>query len=146
MWSLSSLCLFCGVYHTVSLPLIVIVSYYIDTIWEQRWFTIFFPQSLAHSRLSVKTHWKNSWMFIGKIEWVLQGCEMNWLSCVWLFATPWTVAYQAPPSMEFSRQEYWSGLHFLLQGIVPTQGLNPGLWHCRQTLYRLSHLMDFNSI
>ena len=34
------------------------------------------------------------------------------LSCVWLFATPWTVVHQAPPSMEFSRQEYWSGLPF----------------------------------
>ena len=34
------------------------------------------------------------------------------LSRVWLFATPWTVAYQAPQSMEFSRQEYWSGLPF----------------------------------
>ena len=32
------------------------------------------------------------------------------LSCVQLFATPWTVAYQAPPSLGFSRQEYWSGL------------------------------------
>ena len=32
------------------------------------------------------------------------------LSHVRLFATPWTAAYQAPPSMEFSRQEYWSGL------------------------------------
>jgi len=32
------------------------------------------------------------------------------LSCVRLFATLWTVAYQAPPSMGFSRQEYWSGL------------------------------------
>ena len=32
------------------------------------------------------------------------------LSCVWLFATPWTAAYQAPPSMGFSRQEYWSRL------------------------------------
>ena len=32
------------------------------------------------------------------------------LSRVWLFATPWTAAYQAPPSMGFSRQEYWSGL------------------------------------
>ena len=31
------------------------------------------------------------------------------LSCVWLLATPWTPAYQAPPSMGFSRQEYWSG-------------------------------------
>ena len=34
------------------------------------------------------------------------------LSCVWLFVTPWTVAHQAPPSMEFPRQEYWSGLPF----------------------------------
>ena len=32
------------------------------------------------------------------------------LSCVWLFATPWTAAYQAPPPMGFSRQEYWSGV------------------------------------
>ena len=37
---------------------------------------------------------------------------MKSLSCVQLFATLWTVAYQTPPSMEFSRQEYWSGLPF----------------------------------
>ena len=130
------------------------------------------------------------------------------------FETPWTVAHQAPLSVGFSRQEYWSGLsfptpgifltqesnphllhwqasslslgktyfkferkkesevaqlcptllrphglqptsllhpwsflgkntgvgcHFLLQGIFPTQGLNRGLPHCRQTLYHLSH-------
>ena len=101
------------------------------------------------------------------------------LSCVQLFATPWTVAYQAPPSMEFSKQEYRSGLPFpspedlpdlgieprsptlqaaalpseppeklldtgvgsysLLQGFFPTQGLNPGLPHCRQILYQLSY-------
>ena len=35
---------------------------------------------------------------------------MKSLSHVWLFATPWTAAYQAPPSMGFSRQEYWSGV------------------------------------
>ena len=35
--------------------------------------------------------------------------------------TWWTVAYQAPPSMGFSRQAYWSGCHFLLQRIFPTQ-------------------------
>ena len=45
-------------------------------------------------------------------------------SCVWHFATPWTVAHQVSMSMEFSRQEYWSGFHFLLQGIFPTQGSN----------------------
>ena len=114
------------------------------------------------------------------------------LSRVQLFATPWTVAYQAPLSMGFSSQEYWSGLpfpsprdlpdpgiepgspalqtdalpsepsgspnislsplflaggarilewvgHSLLQEIFPTQGLNPGLLHYKQTLYCLSH-------
>ena len=124
----------------------------------------------------------------------------NWkwksLSHVWLIATPWTVARQAPLSMRFPlRQEYWSGLPFpspgdlpnpgleptspalaggffttepkngsevkwkslnhvwlfvtpwtiqsmefsLLQGIFPTQGLNPGLPHCKWILYQLSH-------
>ena len=38
-----------------------------------------------------------------------------------------TVARQAPRSVESSRQEYWGGLHFLLQGIFPTKGLNPHL-------------------
>ena len=61
------------------------------------------------------------------------------LSHVWLFATPWTVAYHAPPSLGLSRQEYWSGLPFPSPEIFPTQGSNPGLPHCRQTLYRLSH-------
>ena len=46
-------------------------------------------------------------------------------SHVQLFATPGTVAYQALMSMGFSRQEYWSGLPFLLQGIFPNQWLNP---------------------
>ena len=54
-------------------------------------------------------------------------------------ATPWTVALQAPLSMGFPRQEYWSGLPFLLQGIFLTQGLNLGPLHCRQILYHMSH-------
>ena len=56
------------------------------------------------------------------------------LSRVWLFVTPWTVACRAPVSMGFSRQEYWSGLYSLLQGIFPIQGSNPRLPHCRQIL------------
>ena len=63
------------------------------------------------------------------------------LSRVRLFATPWTVAYQAPLSMGFSRQGYWSGLPFPSPGIFPTQGSNSGVLHCRQTLYRLSHIL-----
>ena len=48
---------------------------------------------------------------------------------------PWTVARQAPLSMGFSRQEYWSGLPFPSQGDLPNQGLP----HCRQILLPLSH-------
>ena len=48
------------------------------------------------------------------------------LSHVQLFATPWTVAYQAPPSMGFSRQEYWSGLPFPSPGDLPGPGIEPG--------------------
>ena len=59
------------------------------------------------------------------------------LSCVQFFATP--VAYQAPLSMGFFRQEYWTGLPFPSPGDLPTEGLNPGLMYCRQMLYPLSH-------
>ena len=47
------------------------------------------------------------------------------LSRVRLFATPWTVAYQAPPSMEFSKQEYWSGLPFPSPEDLPDPGIEP---------------------
>ena len=49
--------------------------------------------------------------------------ELKSLSRVQLFATPWTVAYQAPPSMGFSRQEYWSGLPFPSPGDLPDPGI-----------------------
>ena len=48
------------------------------------------------------------------------------LSRVRLFATPLTVAYQAPPSIGFSRQEYWSGLSFPSPGDLPDPGIEPG--------------------
>ena len=52
------------------------------------------------------------------LEWVAISFSNAWkwkvkvksFNCVWLFGTPWTAAYQAPPSMGFSRQEYWSGV------------------------------------
>ena len=56
-----------------------------------------------------------------------------------LFAIPQTVALQPPLSMGFSRQETWVSCHVLLQEIFPSQGSNPGLSHCRQILYCLSH-------
>ena len=65
--------------------------------------------------------------------------KVKLLSCVQLFATPQTIAYQAPLSWDFPGMNTGVGCHFLLQGIFLTQGLNPGLPHCRQMLYHLSH-------
>ena len=48
-------------------------------------------------------------------------CEL--LSCVQLFTTPWTQACHAPPSMEFSRQGYWSELPFPSPGDLPHPGI-----------------------
>ena len=56
------------------------------------------------------------------------------------FVTLWTIAHQAPLSMGFSRQEYWSGLPFSSPGNLPNPGIKPAspasLLHCRQILYR----------
>ena len=68
------------------------------------------------------------------LEWVAISFSNAWkwkvkvksLSHVWLLATPWTIAHQAPPSMGFSRQEYWSGLPFSSPGDLPNQGIEPG--------------------
>ena len=50
---------------------------------------------------------------------------MKSLSHVRLFVTTWTVAYQAPPSMESSRQEYWKGSPFPSLGYLPYPGIEP---------------------
>ena len=65
-------------------------------------------------------------------------CAVLLLSCVLCFAIPQTVAFQAPLSMGFSRQNTGVDCHFLLQVIFPTQGSNLGLPHWRQILYCLS--------
>ena len=52
--------------------------------------------------------------------------EESAVSAVSDSATPWTVAYQAPPSMGFSRQEYWNGLPFPSPGDLPNSGIEPG--------------------
>ena len=54
-------------------------------------------------------------------------------------ATPWTVVCQAPPFMDFCRQEYWSGFPFPSPGDLPDPGLEPRYPHCRQTFSHLSH-------
>ena len=62
----------------------------------------------------------------GLDKWFCLKFKVKSLSRVQLFATPWTVAYQAPPSMEFSRQEYWSGVPFPFPGNLPNPGIEPG--------------------
>ena len=50
---------------------------------------------------------------------------LSHFSCVRVFAAPWTVAHQAPLSMGFSKQEYWSGLPFPPPGDLPKPGIKP---------------------
>ena len=57
---------------------------------------------------------------------IINACmQAQSLSCVWLFATPWTVACLAALSVEFSRQESWSRLPFLPPGDLPDPGIEP---------------------
>ena len=68
------------------------------------------------------------------LEWVAISFSNAWkwkvkvksLSHAWLLATPWTAAYQAPPSMGFSRQEYWSGVPLPSPGNLLNPGIKPG--------------------
>ena len=66
-------------------------------------------------------------------------CLVKSLSLVWLFASPWTVAYQAPPSMGLSRQEYWSGLPFPSSGNLPDPGIKPMSPVLQEDAYHLSY-------
>ena len=52
-------------------------------------------------------------------------CVQNHFSCVWLFATPWNIAWEASLSMEFSREEHWSGLPWPASGDLPDPGIEP---------------------
>ena len=60
-------------------------------------------------------------------------------SCFLLFVTQWTEAHQAPLSVEFSRQEYWSGLSFPSKGDIPHLRIEPGSPTLQQIFYHLSH-------
>ena len=64
-------------------------------------------------------------LLISLIHWISERRRVKRLSRVRLFATPWTVACQAPPSMGFSRQEYWSGLSFPSPGDLSNPGIEP---------------------
>ena len=76
-----------------------------------------------------RVQWLCAWALILCFHLVVTE-KMNWsevqsLSRVRLFAIPWTVAYQDPPSVGFSRQEYWRGLPFPSPGDLSDQGIEP---------------------
>ena len=62
---------------------------------------------------------------IFKFHFLSMKVKVKSLSRVQLFATPWTIAYQAPPAMGFFRQEYWSGLPFPSPGDLPDPRIKP---------------------
>ena len=80
------------------------------SIWSKLWF---FPVVMYGCEgWTIKKKWEES-----ESE-VAQSCPTLW--------TPWTVAYEAPPSMEFFRQECWSGLPFPSPGDLPDPAIEPG--------------------
>ena len=82
--------------------------------------------------ISSDSKWKVLPIFLLKVK-------VKSLSRVQLFATPWTVPVRLLHPWDFPRKITGVRCDFLLQGIFPTQESNPGLLHCRQTLYLLSH-------
>ena len=83
-----------------------------------------FTEETTGVRMALLTY---PWSHDGKLEFIL--VKSRWwfslFSHVRLFMTPWTVAHQAPLSMEFSRQEYWSELPFPSPGDLPNSGIEP---------------------
>ena len=89
------------------------MGYLHQSIWQSFWE---YPNCFGNSRVDPELGWSNLCLS----EWV------KLLSRVRLFVTLWIVAHQAPPSMGFSRQEYWSGLPFPSPGDLANPGIKPG--------------------
>ena len=92
------------------------------TSWQmdgKQWLTLFFWAAKSLQMVIVAMKLKDAYSLEGK----LWPTSMKLLSCVQLFATPWTIAHQIPPSMGFSRQEHWGGLPFPSPGDLPDPGI-----------------------
>jgi len=109
----------------------------------------FFMVQLSHPYMtSGRTIALTRWTFVHKvmsllfnldlIEYVHVCCHFIMSSSLWLYRVS-SGAHQAPLSMGFSRQEYWSGLPCSPPGDLPHPGITSGLLHRRQILYCLSH-------
>ena len=123
----------------LSSPALVGGFFTISATWEV-------PVKRIHPRNSLVVQWLGLSTFTAEDAGSVPGWRTKILphvksfSRVQLFVTLWTIACQAPPSMGFSRKEYWSGLPFPSPGgLFSTQGSNPGFPHCRETLHPLSY-------
>ena len=88
------------------------------------WQSLHFPDNQWPKRLwllGILTYWHHDVKSVSFINL----CLLSRFSCVWLFATPWTIASQVPLSMGFAKQEYWSGLPLPFSGDLPDQGIKP---------------------
>ena len=84
-----------------------------------------------------------TWEALVVYPWMCE-CVLSCFSRVWLFVTLWTVAHQAPLSMGFSRQEYWSGLPCPPPGDVPNPGIELTSPALQADSLRLSHQGSVN--
>ena len=106
-----------------------------DSPSNQEWMPLRFLVGFQKSELMIM---KGPWHWPWVVTWlsvISALCMLSHFSHIWLFVTPWSVVHQAPLSMKFSRQEYWSGLLCLSARDFPNPGIEPTsllrLLHCR---------------
>ena len=113
---------------------------FLEAIFSLKASTVFFPRLQSHvsKHPSLRQYSVILWFFNCVVIWLKESERAGRsVSGVWLFATPWTIAHQAPLSIGFSRQEYRIGLLFTSPGIFLTQGLK------REWMRLLSHVRLF---
>ena len=93
-------------------------------IWQAK--TILNHEALGEVRLCLWLTPSGLWgLYIAPGNWLSQLCESEVAQSCPTLCDPWTEAHQAPPSLGFSRQEYWSGLPFPSPGDLPNPGIEP---------------------
>ena len=115
-----------GEFFTTELPVMPFTSYILETLAEKLFWFFTSYLLLVHSGPSVTVLSPN--VAVPRKVLFFLACFLGMLSRfsrVPFFVTPWTAAHQAPLSMGFPRQEYWSGLQFPFGGDLPDPGIEP---------------------
>ena len=142
----------CGVFlqspHPASMPFSIKAQLLPGPTWGHRTFIntsyhrILFSLDFHFALFVVPfPHWIDPFFWISCVNdlwWSLfVWSDVKLLSHIRLFVTPWTIAYQVPPSMGFSRQEYWSRLPFPFPGDLPNPWIEPGVSHMVDRLFTI---------